>query len=439
MPQALPYLSKTIEKYGAQPIIVDLEENGWSLSRLIEEINDLSPDVILISSTTPSFCFCKAISKEVKALSKKLPIIYGGPHATYEWESILENGIADIIVIGEGELILPQVLDHFVNGKELRECHGIAFRSETGKLIYNSRQSQAVDADQLEIPSYRNINLDAYRKRVGKCTIEVVRGCPHGCRFCLNTKFYSSIKYKPIKEVIKEIRFLVDEYHFDKFSIISPEFVANPDYTKALCTALASLLYGTNITWACATTANSLTKDILHLMAKAHCRSIFIGIDTGDTNVQSIVGKQFEEPKMEQQLVMIRDSGIDILSSFIIGFPGETVESASQTISLADKLKDKFNFRRIQFNTFGPFPGTDLRESAHRYGARILPIDFAFYAIVPAVESDHFSREKHHELWHEVWKRFFPEYYKNYLEIEQDALGGRNPLLERFCGGKMEQ
>ena len=95
---------------------------------------------------------------------------------------------------------------------------------------------------------------------------------------------------------------------------------------------------------------------------------------------------------------MITDNGINILTSFIIGFPGETVTSARHTIELAQELHERFRFHTLQFNTFGPFPGTDLEQELTAHGGRLLPIDGSFYPVVPAVETLQFPKDEHYRM-----------------------------------------
>jgi anaerobic magnesium-protoporphyrin IX monomethyl ester cyclase len=436
LPQALPYLARVIERAGGVPIVLDLELNGWSLSAFLQSFAALSPDVVLFTSTTPSYCYCREMALGIRRASPHVPIVFGGPHATYQWQQILTNRVADIVVFREGELALTQLLDCLTHRSSLERCNGIAYIDSTGIL---RRTVASPDADCWHIfgiPGYKYVDMRAYRERVGKCTLEVVRGCPHGCRFCLNTKYYLSPRHKPLADVTKELELLIGHYGFEKISVISPELVSADEYTSNLLQRFASILQGTNVTWACATTAMSLSPKILTMMAKANCRSIFIGIESGADEVQCTMGNKLRLASLHQRLLAIGEAGIGILASFIIGLPGETEASAAQTIELAHTLKDKYAFvKTIQFNTFGPFPGTDFAEEASRFGLRILPVDFAYYPVVPALESDTFPREMHYRLWHRVWQEFFPNYYEEYLSIEAAALAGLNPRLTAFCAG----
>ena len=435
LPQALPTLARVIEKKGALPIVIDFEVNGWMLNEFLVEFQKTAPDILFFTTSTLSFCYCREMVSAVRQVDNHVTIIFGGPHATYQWKSLLDERIADIVVLGEGEVALSQILDHYLHGRMLSECAGIAYMDDSGVPVANANCVITDNLSALGTPAYEYIDMKSYRERVGKSSIEIVRGCPRGCKFCLNTKYYPTMRYKPIVDVVKEFELLIETYGFEKLSVISPELVSDPGYVNKLLATLESLLRGTRVTWACATTAMSLSPDVLEQMAKAHCRSIFIGVESGANEVQCAVGSKVDLSLLEDRMSMVKHAGIDVLASFILGLPGETEASAKQTIELAASLKEKYKFiKSIQFNTFGPFPGTDIREDLERYRCIILPIDFAYYAVVPAVESDSFPRETHYQLWHEVWKHFFPTYYDDYLEIERDALAGNNPRLAAFCG-----
>lgn len=432
LPQALPCLARVIEKKGGLPIVVDLEVNRWSIEQFISEFQKTAPDIVLFTVTTSSFCYCEKMAAAIKQITDDVPIIFGGPHATYEWQSILANRIADIVVLNEGESAVSRIMDCLKEGNAFNACAGIAYVDESGVPV-RTQGLEEESLNLLELPGYEYLNMKAYKEHVGKCTLEVLRGCPHGCKFCLNTKYYRNVRRKLISSVEKEVNVLVGHYGFEKLSIISPELISSSPYVIELLDTFESLLSGTNVTWACASTAMSLSKAILKKMARAHCRSIFIGIESGTDEVQRLSGEKLKLSALQERLLMVRDAGIDVLASFIIGLPGETEASAMRTIELAVDLKGRHEFiKTIQFNTFGPFPGTDFREESLTYGCQMLPIDFAYYTVVPAVNSDLFPAQAHYSLWHEVWKHFFPNYYDEYLEIERAALSGKNPRLEAF-------
>jgi radical SAM superfamily enzyme YgiQ (UPF0313 family) len=434
LPQALPYLARVIENCGFEPIVVDLEVLGWTLKAFLRFFSETSPDVVLFTVTTPSYCYCREMAGAIRQITNEVPIIFGGPHATYTWYDILNDRVADVVVLREGEFTLGELLECLVQHRTLDQCAGIAFRDPAGFPRLTRDIPRPDPFAVVGIPAYEYLDMRAYRDRVGKCTLEVSRGCPRGCKFCLNTKFYPRQRFKPIAAVMEELEVLVGRYHFDKISIISPEFVIRDTYTSDLMDAFTIALGQSNVTWACASSAMSLSPRVLAQMSKAHCRSIFVGIESGAAEVQSAFGDKLQLATLDEKLCTIGDAGMNVLASFILGLPGETEASANRTIDLALTFREKHKFiKTIQFNTFGPFPGTDFATDAERYNCRSLPIDGAYYAVVPAIESDLFPQELHTRLWHRVWQEFFPAYFDEYLRIEAAAFSGTNPRLSAFC------
>lgn len=435
LPQALPYLARVIEKSGGEPVVVDLEVNRGTIADFLRTFAAVSPDAVLFTVTTPSYCYCREMAFALKRMDRGTPIIFGGPHATYEWQRILSEGVADIVVLREGGFALRQLVDCLLHDRPMDNCKNVAYVDATGVPRSTIGSSEVDSLEAFGTPGYEYVDMRAYRQRVGKCTLEIVRGCPLGCKFCLNTKYYPTLRYKPVADVIKELELLVDHYGFNKISVISPELILDKAYILSVLDAITGFLEGTPVTWACATSVMSLTPDLLAKMAKAHCRSLFLGVESGATTVQCVAGNKLELPALQDRLQVIGDIGMAVLASFIMGLPGETERTALQTIDLALALREKYKFiKTIQFNTFGPFPGTDFTNDSARYGFRVLPIDFAYYPVVPAVESDIFPEDLHYRLWHRVWQQLFPSYYEEYRTIEAAALAGRNPRLAAFCG-----
>jgi radical SAM superfamily enzyme YgiQ (UPF0313 family) len=435
LPQALPYLARVIEKSGCEPVVLDLEVNRGRMSDFLHAFAAISPDVVLFTVSTPSYCYCREMALAIKRNGCQIPIIFGGPHATYQWDAILSAGVADIVVLREGGFAVKQLLDCLLHDKQLDKCGSIAYVDAKGVPRCTADSSLADSFEEFGTPGYEYVDMKAYQQRVGKCTLEIVRGCRIGCKFCLNTKYYPTLRYKPVADLSKELDLLVRHYGFNKISVISPELLSNEAYIISVLDAFTGFLEGTNVTWACATSAMSLTPNLLTKMSRAHCRSLFLGVESGAATVQCVAGDKLQLPALQERLKAIGDIGIGVLASFIIGLPGETEDTALRTIDLAATLREKYKFiKTIQFNTFGPFPGTDFANDSARYGFRVLPIDFAYYPVVPAVESDTFPRELHYRLWHRVWQELFPSYYDEYRAIEAAALAGQNPRLAAFCG-----
>ena len=132
LPQALPTLARVIEKKGALPIVIDFEVNGWTLREFLVEFQKKAPNILFFTTSTLSFCYCREMAAAVRQITNDVPVVFGGPHATYQWKTLLHEGIADIVVLGEGEAALSQILDHFLYGRALSECTGIAYMDESG-------------------------------------------------------------------------------------------------------------------------------------------------------------------------------------------------------------------------------------------------------------------------------------------------------------------
>jgi anaerobic magnesium-protoporphyrin IX monomethyl ester cyclase len=126
-PQALPLLAKVIQKAGAEPVVIDFEVNSWNLSDFMQTFGKVCPDIVLFTVTTPSYCYCHEIAAAIRAVSPDTPIVFGGPHATYDWIRILSDGVADIVVFREGEFALAGLLDALLHGRSLSTCKGIAY------------------------------------------------------------------------------------------------------------------------------------------------------------------------------------------------------------------------------------------------------------------------------------------------------------------------
>lgn len=447
MPQGLIYLAEALIRDGHEVQIVDIEEKRWSLKDVLVGINKFSPHVIGLTTTTPSWPFVKVISKKIRELSNEIKIIMGGPHAMFDHKVILESGLADVVIIGEGEISFPEYINNLQGKRELSGVHGIAY-VQNGHLCYTP-YSPLIGIDSWGIPAYHMLNVDAY-KRVGGVSISAMRGCPFACAFCLIPKIHSKnpLQYKAIgvqprikgaKTIFKEMCYLHSKYGIKEFNLVDPIFTYYPKRVAELCAIL--IREEVDFRWSCQTRVDHVSNKLLAKMAKAGCVGILFGVESSNEQVLLCIDKRTKPEQIINAMNICKRNDIHPTPSLIMGLPGDSSKGAEQNIQFAEWLNNEFGLHNyFQFNTFMPSPGSLIKEDIKKYKLWINPnISYSYYVIVPVTSTPDLPFEKHIELWHKVWETFFPKYYDLYKEAELCALSGEDPLLREFMEDKDEK
>jgi anaerobic magnesium-protoporphyrin IX monomethyl ester cyclase len=430
LPQALVYLGAAAERAGAITRIFDVEAAEWDLYTTMSKLEEFQPDMIAITTTSTSFCYTQAIAQEIRERLKESLLVMGGSHPTYAYESIFLEGLADVVCLEEGENSLTELIEFLQGKRALGDVSGIVYLDD-GELQFAS-PPRPIDLNEFGCPAYHLVpELDVYRDILA-ISLNGSRGCPYTCIFCLNFKMYSrDVRWKSVENLAREISFLKETYGIDAFSFGDPTFSLSKKWAMEFCAAAKEL----DITWACQTRVDLLTDELVEAMAESGCQGILFGVESGTIKTLDVMRKKSSPTKVEKAIHLVRSCGIHVTPSLIMGFPGETKDDILASIRFASYLEDEYNMRgALQFNTLAPFPGTDLILNAADYGIRILPIDHAFYPVVPVIESDVLSHAEHLECWHTMWKNFHPTYYADYCLVESYALSGLNPKLDAFVG-----
>jgi radical SAM superfamily enzyme YgiQ (UPF0313 family) len=314
----------------------------------VSEINfDTDADMIAISVMTPLAHRAYEIADRFRAQGKT--VVMGGIHVSIHPEEA--TGHADCVVIGEAEDIWPVVLADYRVGK-------LKPRYSDGTLINMGREFPIPRRDLLKKGRY-----------VTRSTIQMMRGCPFDCEFCSVTAFSGrEFRARPIDSFVEEFRGLPDRFVF----IVDDNILSN----RKVAEKLFDRMKGIGKWWGSQVTISIADNDaLLKKMARAGCKSLFIGFESLDQDNLIQIGKKFVRAhKNEDRIKRIQDHGIGILGSFIVGLDGDDD-------SVFDKQYEFIIRTRMEaflISVLTPFPGTHLTRRMEAEG-RILSKDWSKY------------------------------------------------------------
>ncbi|MCL6511052.1 MAG: B12-binding domain-containing radical SAM protein [Anaerolineae bacterium] len=267
----------------------------------------------------------------------------------------------DLIIRGEPELTFKELVNALADDREdnfalerLSSIRGLVWR-RGGDVIVNPDRPFISNLDDLPTPLHHLLPLDKYRAPMikGPYTFIVTsRGCPAGCTFCIkHVNYQYSVRLRSAEKIQEEL-WVLQRLGIHNVHMYADLFTVNRDQVVGLCKLMIEQKIG--LTWTCNSRVDYVDEEMLELMAKAGCNLISWGIESANEQILRKAAKGYRMEQAPRALTWARKHGIKNWGYFIIGLPGETVETIRETIDFAKKLP----LDVALFHVAAPYPGT---------------------------------------------------------------------------------
>jgi len=321
-------------------------------------------DLIGISSITSTAP--RAFQLANKFSSMGIPVVMGGPHATFLPEESLIY--ADYVVRGEGEETIIELIEHLESGIPLHDIKGLSYRKGDA-YVHNPDRPFIQDLDSAPIPDF-----DLVHNWREKTSIPILtsRGCPFGCRFCVVIQMFGrKYRFKSIDRVIEEIR-EVDSKR-SHFFFVDDNFAADRERTKALLKRM--IAEKIHIEWSAQIRADAARDtELVNLMAQAGCFMVYVGFESINPRTLYLYNKKQTVDDIVECIKNLKNASINIHGMFVLGGDADDIK----TIRSTQKFAKRLDIDSIQFMMLTPIPGTPLFEELEQQG-RIIHTDWAKY------------------------------------------------------------
>jgi anaerobic magnesium-protoporphyrin IX monomethyl ester cyclase len=404
-PLGLAWIASVLERRGHEVKIVDSPTLGLSIGDFVKIVESWSPDVVGLSSLTPTIRLAYKAAKAVKAVDEDIKVVVGGVHATFMWREVLEEcPYVDYVVLGEGEETMSQLIEALEKEARPRGISGIALRNESGEAVMTGPW-RPVDLERLPPPARHLLPMDRYTvfdKPVRVVHIMASRGCPYGCIFCATSYYFGRrVRFRRVEQVLDEMAECIDKYKTKTFAFTDDELTINGRWFDSFLKGLRER--GLDIRWTCGSRVDSVDERLLARMFSSGCTTIYFGVESGSQETIDKIGKRIDLRQAEKVFEAIRKVGGSAVATFILGFPWETVDDMKKTIKFALKLDPDY----AQFTYATPYPGTPLYEMAKEHDL-IVDHDWSHYTTVrPVMRGFHFGIEEVEALFKEAYTKFY--------------------------------
>jgi len=360
----LGYLAAILEKNNYEVDVIDCQVLKISFEDFRSEISKRQPNIVGVTSSTLTYQSALKLIKIAKEACPNCITVAGGSHVTFWDDKALEEcPELDIVVKREGENTLLELVQRMEAGKSYHDVVGITCRKE-GKIVRNPDRQYIEDLDSLPFPARHLWPMERFREYEDILYLATSRGCVYWCEFCTTVRMHGrKYRMRSPKNVVDELELLHKTYGVSKFTFCDDAFTVDQPRTEALCTEI--LKRGLKIEWNCGTRVDMITKELLAKMKEAGCISVWFGVESGSQQVLDAMKKGITPELTTKVFGWVRELGLKPIPNVILGFPGETKETAWKTIKFVEKISpDAVGF----YNVATPFPGTPMYDSVREKG-----------------------------------------------------------------------
>jgi radical SAM superfamily enzyme YgiQ (UPF0313 family) len=292
-------------------------------------------------------------------------VILGGPEsANYSTEYL--NAGADVIVIGEGETTLAELV-RVLDGRRPRELHGvrgIVFKDGAGEIIHTAERPKIPDLDALPLPDREAIDhrkyLDAWRQHHGASSINLItaRGCPYRCTWCSHAVYGYSHRRRSPDKVADEVLRIVEQYNPDQLWYADDVFTISHPWLQRYAQELQNR--GLHLPFETITRADRLQSEAaVASLKELGCYRIWIGSESGSQRILDAMERGVSVEQVQRATKLAQQAGIRVGMFLMWGYEGEQLEDIAATVEHVKESNPDVFFTTVSY----PIKGTPYFEA----------------------------------------------------------------------------
>ena len=364
-PYSLIQIASVLREKGQEIQVIDANCENLYYSKVQERIRESKPDIVAFRFTPTTIEADMETAKITKSLyPDAVTIGMCWTLKRFAEKIIKDNKDLDIYLKGEYgtyETIFLELIEAIDQGLPLDTIKGTSLRRgddviSTGSHTAGYLYEPPIPAYDL-LPPLSKYHISPKHSRHSPFTIMYTSmGCPYSCIFCVmrETKW----RRRSVENVMKEITYLKNEHFLKCIFFMDETFTMDRQRTGDLCKALIDNKI--DLTWYTSTRVDKVDKELLEVMRKSGCRSISFGIESGNQKILDYAKKGVKVEQAMNAVKMVKEAGMGVHLSFIVGLPGENWKTFKETVDFLKKTSPTM----AQFNVAVPYPGTPLYDLA---------------------------------------------------------------------------
>ena len=347
-PLGLAYIAGALKKAGHTVQAIDASAQGIHEKQLFHKdiyLFGLSKERIaeMIDEQTDVICFGFMFTNNwlydrelVTYIKQKFPLatlIAGGEHSNAAAELCLAQSPLDVVVRGEGEETIVELLKFIQPGQDLSEVKGIVYRDNNGAFIKTPARKRITSIKDIAWPAWEFFPVDAYFEnkmtmgiyRGKTLPVNATRGCPYDCTFCSSPQMWGrKYEMRPPGDFVDELEHLHNTYGIDNFDLYDLTAIIKRDWILAMCKEILHRGLKINYQLPSGTRSEAIDYEVAQHLYKSGCRNISYAPESGSETVLKDIRKKVSIPNMLSSIRYSHKAGLNVKLNMIMGFPDDT-------------------------------------------------------------------------------------------------------------------
>ncbi|MHB9073492.1 MAG: B12-binding domain-containing radical SAM protein [Desulfobaccales bacterium] len=323
------------------------------IDKLLSEMQ--APKIIGLTTLTATCPRVYELAAQLKRIDEAVVIVLGGIHSSVLPEEGLKHRSVDVVVRGEGEETLAELIDHIMHQRDFTNIRGISYRKNS-QFIHNDDRPLIKDLNTLPAFPYHlfESNLDRYP---GFFSIQTSRGCPYKCTFCSQRSISGyGYRYVSTERAIQSIELLENKYHANLIRIMDDNIGANKRRLLNLLDAIIERGINKRVSFEAPMRGDNLDEEILEKLKEANFSLLTFGLETASESLMKAINKGETVQDVVRAINLTAQKKIATGATLIFGLPNETKKDRWDAIRLVSSLP----LDSVRFNILTPYPGTPV-------------------------------------------------------------------------------
>lgn len=361
--------------------------HGLSTAQILERIPEGTDFIGVSCMFSHEFPVSRDLVHAIKRRFPKARLLVGGEHVSaLPEESIEQCASIDVVVRGEGEGTVVDILSSDCSDEALAAIPGVTWRDRLGTIRSSAARPRVRDIDSFPLPAWDLVPLNNYWKygmglgvnRGRSMPMLATRGCPYQCTFCSSPTMWTTkwLARKP-EEVLAEIRSYMDMYGATNFDFYDLTAIIKRDWIIAFCKAI--LDSGLKFTYQLpsGTRSEAIDQEVARLLYQSGCRNMTYAPESGSPDTLRRIKKRVKIDRVLDSMRGCRREGLNVKANIIVGFPGDTFHDLAHTFSFILRMA-VIGLNDVTIQPFSAYPGSELFRQL-RTENRIPELDDSYF------------------------------------------------------------
>jgi anaerobic magnesium-protoporphyrin IX monomethyl ester cyclase len=432
MPLALLAIGSVLDATKYNVVIVDGRLEADSMIKINEALKNNGICFATTVLTGSPIKDAVKISRAVKEKFTNLPVVWGGWHPSLFPKQTLDEPSVDVVVKGQGENTFKELLERYISNRSLEGLKGICYKING---FYTENEERIMeDINKFAPFNYDLIDVNAYMNLSGRKQLDYIssQGCRFRCSFCADPFMYNRgwYGYSP-QRMGDEIESLWKKYEFEHIHLQDETFFTNSKRVKAV--AEEFIKRKLRVSWFGTMRADQgirMDDEVWKLCKESGLERVMIGMEAGTQEMLDWMQKDIKLEHIYEAARKCIKYNIAINFSIIVGFPGETEESISETLRMVKELRKMSSKFNMSIFYYKPYPGNKIADEllAKGYQFNSTLEEWSNFDYVGTKKSEWISEEKIREI-------------ENFKFYQNMAYNDRTPakfLFQEFAKWRIE-